>query len=1238
MALEPDLGFPTPATNPFADQTTTRFGSQVAPINPFSPIAPNLPDELQARINANVAGEPEPAPAPDTTGLDTSAIIPNLPNAQGQFVAKYKRLGPSVQQLPQDVKASLLQIDYDRVQKGQSPLNDKETLGAIVSVMKKGQATPQAEDHSILHTIKNLPGAAVDDAATVLKSLPHLPGAIVKEVQSLPRFAAEMDEATKRTGNGLSGLAEAPGIRMLPGAFTVSNLAQGPDGIRTILEHPVMTGLDVLPYASKAASATKVGALAEAEGINPVRATLTRSALPEGELSITGSRLTPMGVGKATDYLARNTKPGRFMVETWGRPARMESSIYNIGDHRLQEVLMGNSKLNNTSEKAVREAYGFAVDQQQGKFNLPTERVVEIGKVLQQDRNLLADATKFTDADRAFASRYIELQQKFQEQNVALGALSKFGGEVYDAKTGKFLSNLQTRLGKASTRVEEGMYAKIEAARQEIAAHVEKHGPTPINKLAEKRIAEVWSLMDDHFNNFDSTVTMADIEKATQGIARFKSRPLVIGGKEAPIADMRMDSFIKLRGEVRTAAALEKKLAKEMGKAPARWHTTVQNAAKESAEQQLIQAGINPAEAVRVVAERDFAAFPELYNSTVLKDIISDIEPTWRDLKAAGVDPVFMHRVSPGGERALALPRTRDFIGELSQNKARSILDPTPYNQDITVGLAHQAVEIASQRISSQVLAEIGELRGVTAAELYQRYANEARRKAGQNVTYDFDGHVRDLIQKDWQVYEPTSFTKGTPRSSIAFDANSEQIWIPRATAKVMEQFYNRTPNAILSTMAPITGIFRTAVLPLSPRWHLNNIVGNTMMTLLEDPKALLQFPEAWKAVKAAKAGEEVLLPDSLKYSFNLNRQELAQAAYESGNRLGGYFKQLQDAKTTNPAAKVIQKSYDFNSAFDDVARTMTYLNEMKKGTGRKALTADAAAVEALHTTNRVFQDWNALTPVERNVLRQIFPFYSFTSHVIRFVTSYPGTHPLRTAIMANIANSIATDMKEEGIPKSMLDYLSLGKADELGHQDWLSLRGINPLSDTANQFTLAGFMAGINPLGQAVATSLGADISGYGVNSRQTYDPDTGKLTDSKPGFVQSLIASTIPQLGTAQRAAGMDSEYNALLRTNPDAARRLLVSGLGIPTMKRQMSIPVEQMKAEVNRQTAQRKVLADALQTGDYSEAMKWPNLVPYIQQIKILRDRRALGAYNPQAGASGGFGSIPQAVGSVTPWPT
>lgn len=1237
MALEPDLRFPqSPAASPFVDPST-RFGSQAAPIAPFSPIAPNLPDELQQRINANLAGQQQPA-APDTTGLDTSAIVPNLPNSQAQFIAKYKRLGGSVQQLPDDVRSSLLQLDYNRVQRGQAPLNDKETIGAILTAMNKQQATPQPEDHSIVHTIKNFPGAAVSDAATILKSLPHMPGAIVKEVQALPNFGKELVEASENTNNPVSGLATAPGIRMLPGAFTVGNLAQGPDGIRTLLEHPVMTTLDVLPFASEGAKLTTVGALAEAEKINPIRAVLTRSALPEGELSVAGSRLTPAKLGTATEAFAK-TRPGQFMVETWGKGSRMESSIYNMGDHRLMDTLMGKTKLKDRNLITARRAYGFAIDQQAGKFGIEPSRVIDITKALETDRNLLADTTKFTDADRAFASRAIRLQQQFQADRLAANGVGEFGGEIYDAKTSRKMASKTDKLGRATAKVEAGMYERIEAARQEVAAHVRKHGVTPINRAAEARIAVPWSLMDDYFNNFDSTVTMADIEKSMQNLAAHKGRALVIGGKEAPVADLRLDSLIKLRGEVRQAAKLEKDLNKLLDRAPARWHSNVQKVARDTAERNLIEAGVEKSEALRIVAERDFAAYPELYNDKILKGLIEEAEPTWRALKEAGVDPVFIHRVAAGSDRGIALPRTRDFIGELSQDKGRSIFDPTPYNQDITVGLAHQGMEVAAQYISREVLGEIAELRGVTAAELYQRYKAAVRRKAGDNPIYNFEGHLQETILKEWEPYLPESYVKGTrPKGAIAFDANSEQLWIPKSTAKVMEQFYNRTPNAVLSTMAPITGLFRTAVLPLSPRWHINNIMGNTFQTLMEDPKALLKIPEARRIAKAIEAGEETAIPDAIKYSLNLNRQELAQTAYESGRRYGKFFKSLQDAKTANPLSKVIQTSYDFNSKFDDIARLSTYLNEFDKGIGKRALTADAAAVEALHTTNRVFQDWNALTPVERNVLRQIFPFYSFTSHIIRFVTSFPGTHPLRTSIMANIANSIATDMKEEGIPKEMLDYLSLGKADELGHQDFLSLRGMNPMSDTANQFTLAGFLSGINPVGQAVATSLGADISGYGVNARQTYDPDTGKLTDTKPGFAQSLVASTVPQLGTLQRALGMDTEYNELLRTNPDAAKRLLVSGLGIPALRKSISPQQEQMKAEVNRQTIQRQVLARALATNNFDEAMKWPNLRPYIEQIKILSDQRALGAYNPQAGASGGISSIPGAVRSVTPWPT
>jgi hypothetical protein len=287
-----------------------------------------------------------------------------------------------------------------------------------------------------------------------------------------------------------------------------------------------------------------------------------------------------------------------------------------------------------------------------------------------------------------------------------------------------------------------------------------------------------------------------------------------------------------------------------------------------------------------------------------------------------------------------------------------------------------------------------------------------------------------------------------------------------------------------------------------------------------------------------------------------------------------------------------------------------------------------------LHAVNNWFQNWNSLTTLERQVLREAYPFYAFTSYAMRFIMNFPGTHPLRTAIMSNMAEAEIADMNQ-AMPDEMLDYLALGPQDENGDQRFLSLRGLNPFSDTANSFTLEGFLSGINPIGQAIIKSRGGDL-GYGVGAGQpTYDSETGKLTDKKPGFVESLVSSTVPQIGFLNRIAGRDAEYNALRRTNPEAAQRLLVSGIGIPTMGRTINIPQTQIKGELARLQVQAQVFKRARETGDYTEARKWPALRPQIEQLERLNALGLLREYNPTAGASN---SVTDAIGSVKPWPT
>jgi len=167
--LEPDLGESTSAVqrSPAPAPTIT--------VTPRNPLAPRLPDELQAKINAYEAGTLTAPTTPiPSTGLDTTSIITNLPDARKSFVTKYTRLKKTVQALPEPVRKSIVQMDLDRANKGQGPMNDQETLAAIITTMRNEPATKEPEDKSILGTIKAIPGNAVDDAGNILKSLPSV--------------------------------------------------------------------------------------------------------------------------------------------------------------------------------------------------------------------------------------------------------------------------------------------------------------------------------------------------------------------------------------------------------------------------------------------------------------------------------------------------------------------------------------------------------------------------------------------------------------------------------------------------------------------------------------------------------------------------------------------------------------------------------------------------------------------------------------------------------------------------------------------------------------------------------------------------------------------------------------------------------------------------------------------------------------------------------------------------------
>ena len=94
-----------------------------------------------------------------------------------------------------------------------------------------------------------------------------------------------------------------------------------------------------------------------------------------------------------------------------------------------------------------------------------------------------------------------------------------------------------------------------------------------------------------------------------------------------------------------------------------------------------------------------------------------------------------------------------------------------------------------------------------------------------------------------------------------------------------------------------------------------------------------------------------------------------------------------------------------------------------------------------------------------------------------------------------------------------------------------------------------------------------------------------------------------------------GMNSQYNDIMRRDPEAGGRYLLSSLTLPTIERQYNVPQEQFAAEMAREKSQDSVLQDALKSGDWSEAMRYPTLGKYLEAVSHISPDQ-IAPYQPQ----------------------
>jgi len=1318
-----DTYSPFQQTEPIAITDLTSERPAPAPSQNFAQQVIGAAPDLSALMPSALTrplGITHAAPAP--------RVVSSQPNYTTQLSNKYSdpEIANAYASLPEQFRNGLIRYDAQRVAGGSPPMTKDETLRAIQTLRDNKPATP-APERSLL----DVPGNILHDLGDVIRAIPRIPGAIVGEVGQLGQMA--------HTGRGgLADLAASPGIRMIPGAYTVGNLASGGSGVRELATHPLMTFLDLLPGASKLAEGTGVvraaqeaADLAGGGKVRPLGVLATRTLDDAGQV-------IPNALGETLNNFRGETRLGQAIDAGFGRRSRGLARMWETINQRVNAQAAGlvdggtvgrlteaASNLNRTFTEQYgwdaakfRELHDIAVTgdpavlrslpaPELSYINTARDLATAYGNVALHDGEGLArivdprsGVAEFYPSDKAMqinraralsdhASRMMELRRQYLSEHADL--TSPLDASAINKMTEDALSIERSGGSK------QWVAREMRAIMQVVDAH--GYDVAAIDKVrsAASHGKGSWA---DFADTIDSEIARQDALNAASGITRTRMPITDIitelrRHKTDPQAQMlatglaRRDTklvtyalknleqrtnwrlpildnpdFAATVRSLRRRYAFENDIgryftpttaAKRAARAekmlsqtpPARFGPRIARDATNATVNEAIPVAeyaigrsLSADEAGRVATAVQMAhwnavedlGIPAEHLKALHSDLQAEIAGTWRDLVEQGVDPVFVHNVSLGRARGMANPSVGPVPQSLSQVKDRA-LDFTPSVQDLGVALTHQGLEMLTRRGSEEFIDFIADRYGVTQQALQDIHAGRAAELARVDTTFDPRGHLQRLIDRGWVKFNPeeVGYSWGGSRLN---KYQQDVVFIPKAIAKNLKQMHDPA-SPLIAAMSPITRTFRLSVVGLSPRTQLYNILGGATMLLGETgPSAFKYARQAREWVRNPGSITDEVLRATIGSEKRALLDDAALAAPRAnllaGRTLGRIWQQIQEArpggKVRDAFGKVIDKSLDLNAFFDDTYRVMGYLYGRDKALTR-GLTPEMAERAGMELTRKVMMDWTGMTPFERGVLKQIFPFYGFMNHAMRYVMRYPVDHPMRAEIVASFGRAEADDSKI--LPASFLSALFFGDMDASGNRNALNTAPINPFGDVANMFTIAGFLGATNPLINTALEQAGLVRGQAELYPTLRYDPETGRLSASHGNPLMMLLENTIPQTAVLTSLLGLNGEFRDRMQRDPASASRFLASSMGLPILWRSWSIPAEAAKAEVARGKAEDKVRTEALRTGDWTEALRYPGLRDNYQQL-LAATPQELAQYQPQ-GADIYEAMIEQALG-------
>jgi hypothetical protein len=395
------------------------------------------------------------------------------------------------------------------------------------------------------------------------------------------------------------------------------------------------------------------------------------------------------------------------------------------------------------------------------------------------------------------------------------------------------------------------------------------------------------------------------------------------------------------------------------------------------------------------------------------------------------------------------------------------------------------------------------------------KVADEARIAEIEGLrVQDFQNEIHRRIGEVLQKNDGTTLvnTRRTMAPVERANAGEKMVYvIPKNAAHALDNALGLNiykPLGVEWLFDTPTRLWRDMVLGLAPRWIINNAAGNFVMNSVDgvrlkdyfdwafDPRYNKYIPE--DAVGAASMRTEFVgkefartLPAEQSFFGRVFRDRpiVQSLSKEASEEIPGVFGKIVRAPI-NVVRKVKDAMVNFNDEVERFSRGARAVREVKriakervKKVGSDMIGMEAALAQVLDDVSRLDDagrllsddavritnavqdtlfDYSNLTSVEKNLIRKLFPFWTWHKNITRTVIMMPDKHPIKVLMAKKLAD-IGNPEYDDSRPDWLRGAILVGYADD-GDAIYYNLRGMNPYLDAVD-ISGGKILSSMNPL-----------------------------------------------------------------------------------------------------------------------------------------------------------------------------